>query len=221
MTLALAATLGALGVGLAVVLAQMIVRPMRELTKATARLAGGDLDAKVEIGSRDELGLLAAEFNRMAERIRQLRRSDLGKLLVAQQTTEAAIDSLFEPMLVTDGQGNVTRLNRAAEALFGAKAKVVGQPIAEVAHDQRISMAVSEALHTQRSVSPESAAAAIPISINGSEQSFRLRTTPMRNGDGQLLGSVALLEDITHLREIDGSSPISLRRPLIIFVARS
>jgi PAS domain S-box-containing protein len=203
MTLALAATLGALGVGLAVLLAQMIVRPMRELTKATARLAGGDLDAKVEIGSRDELGLLAVEFNRMAERIRQLRRSDLGKLLVAQQTTEAAIDSLFEPMLVTDGQGRVTRLNRAAEALFGAKAKVVGQPIAEVAHDQRITMAVSEALHTQRSVSPESAAAAIPITINGSEQSFRLRTTPMRNGDGQLLGSVALLEDITHLREID------------------
>jgi NtrC-family two-component system sensor histidine kinase KinB len=203
MTLALAATLGALGVGLAVLLAQMIVRPMRELTKATARLAGGDLDAKVEINSRDELGLLAVEFNRMAERIRQLRRSDLGKLLVAQQTTEAAIDSLFEPMLVTDGQGNVTRLNRAAEALFGAKATVVGHPIADVAHDQRISMAVSEALHAQRSVSPESAAAAIPISINGSEQSFRLRTTPMRNGDGQLLGSVALLEDITHLREID------------------
>jgi two-component system, NtrC family, sensor histidine kinase KinB len=203
MTLALVAMLGALGGGLAVLLAQMIVRPMRELTKATARLAGGDLDAKVEIGSRDELGLLAVEFNRMAERIRQLRRSDLGKLVVAQQTTEAAIDSLIEPMLVTDGEGKVTRLNHAAEALFGAKAMVVGRPIADVAHDQRIGMAVSEALHTQRSVSPESAAAAIPISINGSEQSFRLRTTPMRNGDGQLLGSVAMLEDITHLREVD------------------
>src|SRR5262249_5036347 len=77
------------------------------------------------------------------------------------------------------------------------------QPIADVAHDKRIAMAVSEALHTQRSVSPESTAAAIPISINGSVQSFRLRTTPMRNGDGQLLGSVALLEDITHLHEVD------------------
>src|SRR5262249_2901862 len=148
-------------------------------------------DTRVEVQSRDELGLLAVEFNRMAERIRQLRRSDLGKLVVAQQTTEAAIDSLFEPMLVTDDKGNVTKLNRAAEALFGTRSAVVGQPIADVAHDKRIAMAVSEALHTQRSVSPESTAAAIPISINGSVQSFRLRTTPMRNGDGQLLGSVA------------------------------
>lgn len=202
-TLALAIVLGALGVVLAILLAQMIVRPVRELTTATAKFAGGNLETKVEIDSRDELGLLAVEFNRMAERIRQLRRSDLGKLVVAQQTTEAALDSLFEPMLVTDEEGKVTRLNRAAQALFGKQEQVIGLPIADVAHDQRITMAVSEALHAQHSASPESASAAIPISINGSEQSFRLRTTPMRNGDGHLLGTVALLENITHLREVD------------------
>ncbi len=201
-TLALAIVLGALGVVLAILLAQMIVRPVRELTTATAKFAGGNLETKVEIDSRDELGLLAVEFNRMAERIRQLRRSDLGKLVVAQQTTEAALDSLFEPMLVTDEEGKVTRLNRAAQALFGKEDQVIGLPIADVAHDQRITMAVSEALHAQHSASPESAAA-IPISVNGSEQSFRLRTMPMRDRDGQLLGAVALLENITHLREVD------------------
>ena len=202
-TLTLAITLGGLGIGLAVWLAQRIVRPVRELTAATAKLAGGNLETKAEIRSHDELGVLAVEFNRMAERIRQLRRSDLGKLVVAQQTTEAALDSLSEPMLVTDGEGKVTKLNRAAEALFGHEEQVTGQPIAEVAHDQRISMAVSEALHRRHSANPESAAAAIPISINGSAQSFRLRTTPMRTSDGQLLGAVALLENITHLREVD------------------
>ena len=49
------------------------------------------------VHSGDEIGTLAAGFNRMAERIRELRRSDMGKLLVAQQTTEAAIDSLVRP----------------------------------------------------------------------------------------------------------------------------
>ena len=68
-------------------------------------MAGGDLNAKVAENSRDEVGLLAAEYNRMAERIRQLRTSDLGQLLVAQQTTEAAIDSLYDPVIVTDGEG--------------------------------------------------------------------------------------------------------------------
>src|SRR5207247_4360672 len=35
------------------------------------------------------------------------------------------------------------------------------------------------------------------------ERAFRLRTTPMRDTAGDLLGAVTLLEDITHLREID------------------
>jgi len=202
-TLALAGALVAAGLALAVLLANGIMRPVRELTATVAKIAGGDLTAKARIVSRDEIGILAAEFNRMAERIQQLRRSDLGRLVVAQQTTEAAIDSLFEPVIVTDGEGKVTRLNRAAESLFGSRVEAIGKPIAEVTHDQRIAMAVSEALRAQRPVAMESVAAAIPISINGAEQSFRLRTTPMRNEEGHLLGAVALLENITHLREID------------------
>ena len=202
-TLALAAALGAAGLALAVLLANGIMRPLRELTATAARIAGGDLAAKARVTSRDEIGILAAEFNRMAERIQQLRRSDLGRLVAAQQTTEAAIDSLFEPVIVTDGEGRITRLNRAAESLFGARAEAIGKPISEVAHDQRIAMAVSEALRAERTVAAESVSAAIPISINGTEQSFRLRTTPMRDAEGHLLGAVALLEDITRLREID------------------
>src|SRR5512145_1137064 len=202
-TLALAGALVVAGLALAVLLVNGIMRPVRELTATAAKIAGGDLTAKARITSRDEIGILAAEFNRMAERIQQLRRSDLGRLIAAQQTTEAAIDSLFEPVLVTDSQGRITRLNRAAESLFGARAEAIGKPVAEVTHDPRIAMAVSESLRAERSVAAESVAAAIPISIDGTEQSFRLRTTPMRDAEGRLLGAVALLEDITRLREID------------------
>lgn len=202
-TLSLAGALVAAGLTLAILLANGIVRPVRELTATAVKIAGGNLTAKAQITSRDEIGILAAEFNRMAERIQQLRRSDLGRLVVERQTTEAAIDSIFEAVIATDSERKVTRMNRAAEGLFGSKAEVIGKPIAEVVHDQRVAMAVSESLRAERPVTSESAAAAIPISINGSEQSFRLRTTPMRNEDGHLLGAVVLLENITHLREVD------------------
>src|SRR4029078_13092877 len=43
----------------------------------------------------------------------------------------------------------------------------------------------------------------LPLSVDGSERSFRLRTTPMRDNVNQLLGAVTILEDIAHLREID------------------
>ncbi len=81
-TLLIAGLLVAAGLLLAFFLANRIVEPLRQLTATTARMAGGDLNAKVVVNSRDEVGVLAAEYNRMAERIRQLRTSDLGKLLV-------------------------------------------------------------------------------------------------------------------------------------------
>src|SRR6185369_9646451 len=110
--------------------------------------AAGDLDAAVPVRSSDEIGTLAGGFNRMAERIRELRRSDLGKLLIAQQTTEAAIDSLYDPVLVTDGEGRVTRINAAAERLFGARSDIVGKPIGDVAQDARITQAVADVLRS-------------------------------------------------------------------------
>ncbi len=202
-TLTIASSLVVAGIGLAVWLANRIVRPLRELTTTMARIAAGDLEAKARIASRDEVGILAAGFNSMAERIRELRRSDLGKLLVAQQTTEAAIDSLYDPVIVTDAEGKVTKLNPAAEEIFGAETKNVGRPVGDITQDSRIALAVSETLSSQRPVAGEGATSVLPLLVNGSEHAFRLRTTPMRDDEGRLLGAVTLLEDITHLREID------------------
>ena len=201
-TLLIAGVLVAVGLALAFFLAQQIVGPLQRLTESTARIAGGDLGARVEIDSHDEVGVLAAEYNRMAENLRQLRDSDLGKLLVAQQTTEAAIDSLYDPVIVTDADGHVTKLNPAAEEIFGSEKENTGMHVGEVARDARIAGAVAEAIESQRPVAVEEMSSVLPLAVAGSERAFRLRTTPMRDHD-HLLGAVTLLEDITHLREID------------------
>jgi two-component system, NtrC family, sensor histidine kinase KinB len=202
-TLVIAGVLVAAGLVLAFLLAKRIIEPLRELTQSTARIAGGDLNAKVTVNSRDEVGMLAAEYNRMAERIRQLRSSDMGKLVVAQQTTEAAIDSLYDPVIVTDAEGCVTKLNPAAEEIFGPEKENTGKHVGEVARDERIAGAVAEALESQRPVAGEGMSSVLPLAVDGSERAFRLRTTPMRDNGKHLLGAVTLLEDITHLREID------------------
>ncbi len=202
-TLIIAGSLVVAGIGLAVWLANRIVRPLWDLTATMGRIAGGDLDAKAHTGSRDEVGILAEGFNSMADRIRELRRSDLGKLLVAQQTTEAAIDSLYDPVIVTDARGAVTKLNPAAEEIFGQEKANIGKPVGEITRDTRIALAVSETLSSQRPVAGEGATSVLPLVVDGSEHAFRLRTAPMRDEEGKLLGAVTLLEDITHLREID------------------
>jgi PAS domain S-box-containing protein len=202
-TLAIAAVLVMAGLFLAFFLANRIVEPLRKLTATTAKMAAGDFNANVIVSSRDEVGVLAVEFNRMAERIRQLRSSDMGQLLIAQQTTEAAIDSLYDPVIVTDGDGRVTKLNPAAQEIFGSEKENAGKHVGEVARDARIAGAVAEALESQHPVAGEGVSSVLPLAVAGSERAFRLRTTPMRDSENHLLGAVTLLEDITHLREID------------------
>ena len=47
-----------------------IIEPLRQMVAATHEIADGDLDHKVEIRSRDEIGELAASFNQMTEKLK-------------------------------------------------------------------------------------------------------------------------------------------------------
>jgi len=64
----IAATLG-VAMATAVIAAfvtRQITRPLVELTESALRIASGDLSQRVEVNSRDEIGILAHVFNRMA-----------------------------------------------------------------------------------------------------------------------------------------------------------
>ena len=51
---------------LGILLSRSITRPIRELTKATHAMADGNLNQKVNVRSRDEIGELAESFNKMS-----------------------------------------------------------------------------------------------------------------------------------------------------------
>ena len=52
-----------------VLLARNLVRPIESIQVAAAKIGSGALDQRIEMSSRDELGALAEEFNRMAARL--------------------------------------------------------------------------------------------------------------------------------------------------------
>jgi len=70
---ALGATVVALLIG--IFLARTISRPVRELTGATKRVAGGDLGVQVPVRTQDELGELANSFNLMSADLAQSNQS--------------------------------------------------------------------------------------------------------------------------------------------------
>ena len=63
--LLLAAFLAA-GVGLSVLLARRLARPVKQMRTAAARIGAGAYDERIELRRRDELGDLADDLNRMA-----------------------------------------------------------------------------------------------------------------------------------------------------------
>ncbi|MCI8399428.1 MAG: methyl-accepting chemotaxis protein [Oscillibacter sp.] len=72
LTMVLVGLIAALAMVLLVVIQvrRIIGRPVRELSQAARRIAGGDLDQRIEYQSKDELGALAEDFNRVTLRLR-------------------------------------------------------------------------------------------------------------------------------------------------------
>jgi signal transduction histidine kinase len=69
-TLWIGLLVSAAGVGAAAWLARGLVRPLRGLAEAAQRIAQGNLDVRLDVGRRDEVGMLADAFNRMASSLR-------------------------------------------------------------------------------------------------------------------------------------------------------
>jgi PAS domain S-box-containing protein len=106
--------------------ARRVTGPVLEIEAAARRVASGDLAVALEPRSSDELGSLAASFNRM---VRDLREQH------AQRVDKEYVDSLLAHMidglLVIDGEGRVERVNAGLLALVGREAsELVGQPAA-------------------------------------------------------------------------------------------
>ena len=183
---------------------QYTVQPLTELAASVRKIGNGDLDQHIEVRSRDEVGEVAEEFNRMAVRLRELRQSDMGRILVEQKKSDAVINSIYEPVIVTDADGEILKINSAARQLMGNGTQAEGSKVAAaLGGEAKITEAVKAAVAMQRPIASEEEASLLPLRLGNADHSFRLRTTPMRDGDGRLLGTVTVLEDVTGLREVD------------------
>ncbi len=67
----------------------------------------------------------------------------------------------------------------------------------------KILSAIRDAVSMQKAVATEGEASMLPMRIGKQERSYRLRTTPMRDSEGRLLGAVTTLEDVTSLQDTD------------------
>ena len=91
-------------------------------------MSRGDYDQVVPVVTHDELGELADAFNAMARRIREYQQAGTARLLRAQQTAQATIDSFPDPVVVVDPEGAVERANPAARRILGVTPAAARSP---------------------------------------------------------------------------------------------
>jgi signal transduction histidine kinase len=195
-TLAIAAILAAFATAISV------LWPIRRLARDTRKIAQGNLQHRVEWSSRDSFGAIAAELNRIAVRLRDLRESEAGRRQMEYQLSDAVLQSIFEPIIVTDGRGQLLKINQAAAELLGEYAKD-RNALTNAPGGEKILTAIKDALAMQKPVAGEGDSALLPMRFGKDDRSFRLRTTPMRDSEGRLLGTVTTLEDVTSVQNTD------------------
>jgi len=113
--------------------AQSIVRPLNAVVKAAEAMAQGQLNQRVELNQKDELGELAASFNQMASQIHAL----LSKLEQTVVQLREYTDQLQESSSVTlrateQIAASSTEISRSSDEQM-AQAKTMTQTIDEMA----------------------------------------------------------------------------------------
>lgn len=126
-----------IAVYIALAVADWMVRPVNELVTAARRITAGDLSARVTgHKSRDEIGTLAAAFNRMTQRLE----AQTGALVAANSQLderrafiEAILSGVSAGVLSVDFDGVVQLLNSSAAAILVDEGDdPVGRPLLKV-----------------------------------------------------------------------------------------
>jgi signal transduction histidine kinase/HAMP domain-containing protein len=179
----------------AALITRSVSEPVRRLADASRRIAGGDYGTRLQSTSRDEMGSLVTDFNRMAgalagQRADLIRRRDYIEALLRHATTG---------VLSADAAGKVVTINPAAEALLdgpdGPPRR--GEPLLDALRRGATRRPLADALAQP----PGSSDEPLEVDLAAGEGTLRLRVVrvPLPDPSGGTPGSLILLDDVTSL----------------------
>jgi signal transduction histidine kinase len=183
-----------------------MLQPLAALSEATHRIGEGHFEARAKVHGSDELALLAHDFNAMAARLAEYRKSSLGELLQAHLSMQAAIDSLTDPVVIFSVAGDLQNSNHAAQTLLGLRSEgSVKEQLKAVDPEVRavLERARSHVLSGKGAYTPRGFEDAVQLSTMLGERYFLARAMPVYESRGVIVGATVLLQDVTRLRRFE------------------
>jgi two-component system, NtrC family, sensor histidine kinase KinB len=218
-TVTISVALAALAVGLFIssLLTRRMLQPLSALSEATHKLGEGNFETRAHVHGSDEFAQLAHDFNAMAARLAEYRKSSLGDLLQAHLSMQAAIDSLPDPVVIFSIEGSLQNVNQAAQTLLRLTAesgekeplKAIDASVRSVLERMR-----SHVLSGKGAYHPRGFEDAVKLPTILGDRYFLPRAAPVYETRGVVVGATVILQDVTRLRRFE-----ELKNDLVATVA--
>lgn len=176
-----------------------MLRPLNLLNKSITEVREGNIGNQVPVTTKDELGDLTIEFNRMNERLQKFEKSTMGKLVKEKNKSLAIIKSIKEPIIVLDKDYRIILINQQCESFFNIKEKVaVNRYLSQVIGDESIFETVYE-VSTRQEIENK----IIKIFKDEEEYFFNIAVNEIQDEEAKIFGYIVVLQDITRLKELE------------------
>lgn len=188
------ATVAVLVLGL--LIARRIINPLHQLVDTSVAIAEGDLARRTGIRSEDEIGSLARSFDVMTDRLASRNR----ELVEQSSKLEAILNSAGDGLIVFDPAGRPITINPAADKIL---ADVGSNFLADVLRELPPTLPGGNGAGV---AAPESLAWATlqkPRRYELGEKVLSALISPVTTPDGEILGTVIALRDISREAEAE------------------
>ncbi len=175
-------------------ISRRITRPIETMRHSAERFAQGDLTHRLHPPDTIELGALAEAMNQMAQELEHR----IQTVINQRNETQAVFSSMVEGVVALDPEERIMDLNATAAGLLNRpKEALKGRSIQEVMRNRDLHRMVQITL-----VDGTQTKGDITLYQHG-EQTLGIRCTPLLTADGESLGIVLVMEDVTQLRRLE------------------
>ena len=170
-------------------LSYIFVKPIEDLDFITSRISNGELNRRVKVKSKDELGKLAQSFNNMADKVE----SSLNEASEKQNRLSAILQSMESGVIAIDNNHKIIMINNYAKSIFNISGDVVGKSVEEICQDIDFKEMFSRREHDLQEYKIKSP----------NVKFLRGRSADIIVNNHQHIGAVAVLQDITEVKKLE------------------
>jgi len=181
----------------AMLLAQLLLRPIHVIRGGLTRLGKGEFGVRLDLDRQDEFGELGTFFNAMSAQLS----ADRSQMAEQMANLESAVERLEDAVAIVSPEGRLLFVNPAMRSLIPA-ASVGASLDAVIGTDHPLRRLSDQTLASRESRGPVSASFAFPRGDSGERL---MLSHPVNDANGALVGIMLIVRNLEYLSQVQST----------------